>query len=163
MNTFDLVFLVVLLLSMALGVWRGLISEVFALLGLFVALIAAWEAAVFFVPLMEVFGVVDWLCWPLGFLLVFVLVLLLLGLLRFLLRSLLSIAGLSPMDRFLGAVFGIARALMLAVLVVGAAGLTELPREPWWQASRCAPPLETVVVAAKPWLPPELGQRIKYR
>ncbi len=163
MNAFDLVFLALLLLSVALGIWRGLVSEVFALLGLFLALIAAWELAGFFVPLLEVFGVTDWLRWPLGFLLVFVLMLLLLGMLRFLLRGLLSIAGLSPMDRFLGAVFGFVRALVLAVLVVGAAGLTELPREPWWQAARSAPPLETVVVAAKPWLPPELGQRIKYR
>ncbi|KAF7600524.1 MAG: colicin V production protein [Candidatus Dactylopiibacterium carminicum] len=163
MNAFDLIFLVLMLLSIAVGLWRGLISEVFALLGLFVALFAAWELAWFCVPLMSALRIADWLQWPLAFLVVFMLVLLLLGLLRFLLRGLLSIAGLSPMDRGLGALFGAARGLLLAVLAVAVAGMTDLPREPWWKTAKLAPPLETAVIAAKPWLPPELGKRIKYR
>jgi len=45
MTVFDYVFLGVLALSAVVGMWRGLVSEVIALLAWAVALFAAWRCA----------------------------------------------------------------------------------------------------------------------
>lgn len=162
MSVFDQVFLGLLALSVLLGLWRGLVSEVFALAGWLLAVFLAWQAASYAAPYLA--GVIEtnWLRWPAAFALVFILVMLVLALLRFLLRELISVSGLTVLDRFAGAGFGVLRAMVLALLAVAAAGMTTLPREAWWRASVCAPPLETAVIAAKPWLPKDLAERIKY-
>lgn len=163
MTAFDYAFLGLLGLSLLLGVWRGLISEVFALASWIVALVAAWRLADFLAAFLVGQIHLPWARWLAAFLIVFVVVLLVLAVLRFTLRELLKVVGLNPLDRFLGAGFGVLRALVVAVLLVAAGGLTTLPKESWWSESVFAPPLETAVIAAKPWLPKELAVRIKYR
>jgi membrane protein required for colicin V production len=63
----------------------------------------------------------------------------------------------------LGASFGVLRGMLVVVLAVMLAGMTSLPAAAWWREAVLAPPLETAVIAAKPWLPQELAKRIKYR
>jgi membrane protein required for colicin V production len=63
----------------------------------------------------------------------------------------------------LGALFGLARGVLLLLALVMLAGLTPLPRQSWWRQALFAPPLETAVVALKPWLPAALAQRLQYR
>ena len=102
MTVFDYVFLAVLGLSAAIGMWRGLVSEVMAVLAWVAALFAAWryneEAAQVFSGLIaepmwrQVAG---------GALVVFG-VLILAALIRYLLRELLRAAGLGATDRFSG-------------------------------------------------------------
>jgi membrane protein required for colicin V production len=48
-------------------------------------------------------------------------------------------------------------------VLVLVAGLTPLPKATWWREALLAPPFETVVLAAKPWMPQELARRIGYR
>jgi membrane protein required for colicin V production len=43
------------------------------------------------------------------------------------------------------------------------AGMTPLPKADWWRDSTLALPLETAVIAAKPWLPAEAAKRIRFR
>lgn len=162
MTGFDYAFLGLLLLSVLLGMWRGLVSEVFALLGWVVAIALAWKGATPLAPVLAGAVHVSWLRWPLAFLVIFIVLLVVLAVLRWVLRSLLDVSGLSPVDRLLGACFGAVRAIVVAILVVAAAGMSKLPKESWWREASFAPPLETAVIAAKPLLPKELGQRIKY-
>ncbi len=162
MSTFDQVFLAVMAASILLGLWRGLVSEIFTLLGWVVALILAWKLAPLCVPLLGAVVKAEWARWPVAFASIFIGVLLLLAVLRFLLRSLLSISGLSLFDRLAGAGFGVLRGLVLALLFVAGAGLTDLPAKPWWRESVFAPPLVTAVIAARPWLPKELAERLRY-
>jgi len=98
-----------------------------------------------------------------GFVTVFVATLLLFALARLLLSSLLRAVGLGLVDRFLGGLFGFGRGVLVVWVVVLLAGLTDLPRQEWWRESLLTPPLETAVVASKPWLPPTLAQKIHYR
>lgn len=163
MTAFDYAFLVVACLSILLGLWRGLIVELFALAAWVVAFVAARLCAPVLAPHMAQWISAPWLQIVVAFVAVFVLVLIVMALLRLLVRELLAAVGLSVVDRLLGACFGALRAAVLSVLIVGAAGMTSLPREPWWCDAVFAPPLETAVIAAKPWLPPELARRIKYR
>jgi len=163
MTVFDYVFLAVLGLSAAVGMWRGLVSEVMAVLAWVVALFAAWryneQAAAVFT------GVIVEPLWRqvAGGALVVVGVLILTALIRYLLRQLLRAAGLGATDRFFGALFGIARGLLVALVVVLIGGLAGLSREPWWTQALFAPPLETAVIAAKPWLPDVVADKIRFR
>lgn len=162
MSAFDYAFLGLLFLSVLLGLWRGLVSEVFSLLGWIVAVAVAWQMAGQVAPFLAGLVQAAWLRWPVAFVLVFIVLLIVLAVVRWILRSLLAASGMSPVDRLFGACFGAVRALIVALLFVAAAGMSNLPKEVWWREAVFAPPLETAVIAVKPWLPKELGQRIKY-
>ena len=160
---FDWAVMTVVVLSSLLGMWRGLVSEVFALLGWVAAFFAArmWGG-----PAADVLSV--WLHdaslrQVAGYAAVFVVTLLLFAALGFLLSRFLRMIGMGLVDRFLGTLFGIARSLLIVLAGVLLGGLTELPRQDWWREALLAPPLETAVVAAKPWLPPQVAQRIRFR
>lgn len=167
MTVFDFVVIGVVLLSLVIGAWRGVVSEILALLAWVVAFLAArtwatpaggWLAT----------GLADSLAEPLlqqvaGFVAIFVAVLILFALARWMVSLLLRAVGLAPLDRVLGALFGIARGVLVVWVGVLLAGLTALPQQQWWRQAVLSPPLETAVLAAKPWLPPELAKRIRYR
>lgn len=163
MTVFDYAVLGAVALSLLLGVWRGVVSEILALVAWVAAFVSArtWAA-----PAGELvaLGVTE-PAWRqvTGFLAVFVAVLILFALARWLLSLLLKAVGLAPLDRVLGAVFGIARGVLVVWVIVLLAGLTALPQQQWWRLALLAPPLETAVLAAKPWLPPDLAKRIRYR
>lgn len=163
MTAFDYAVLAIVAASILLGAWRGLVSEVLALAAWVVALLAGRALAPEMVP---VFG--EWLQEPalqyvVAFVAIVVAVLVAVALLRLALSKLLRAIGLGPLDRFLGAVFGIARGVLVVLLCVLIGGLTTLPQQAWWRQAWLAPPLETAVLAAKPWLPSAVAKRIRYR
>jgi membrane protein required for colicin V production len=161
MTWFDYAVLGVIGLSMLVGVFRGFIREVISLAGWVAAAVLASSLAA---------TVAEW--GPAGgspvarvaiaFVLVFLAIVLLAGLLGWLLANLVKAAGLGLADRILGAIFGFVRGLLVVLVAVMLAGLTALPREPLWRGSVLSGPLETAVIAAKPLLPRELAQRIKF-
>lgn len=163
MTPFDYLVLGVIALSMLFGIWRGVVSEILALVAWIVAFFAA---RAFAAPAGDLVanGMAD-PAWrqASGFIAVFVGVLVLFTLGRWLLSLLLKAVGLRPLDRLLGALFGLARGVLVVWIAVLLGGLTPLPQQAWWSQARLAPPLETAVLAAKPWLPPELSKRIRYR
>ncbi len=162
----DLLILAIVFMSALLGLWRGLVSEVLSLLAWFAAFLAAktWggDAAVLMTGLLRQLSEPS-LRQIIGFVTVFCLTLLIFSVARWLLTHLLSAVGLGLVDRFLGATFGLGRALLIVWIGVLLAGLTDLPRQAWWHESLLVPPMETAVIASKPWLPPALAQKIHYR
>jgi len=162
-TVFDYGVLVVLGLSLLLGFWRGLVSEMLALVAWVVAFFAARATAT------EVGGLFAEVLkdqavqYVVGFAVVFLGVLVVFALLRLAVTGVLAAAGLGVADRFLGGLFGALQglAILLALILVG--GLTSLPQQPWWRHAVTAPPLETAALATKPYLPPEVAKRIRYR
>ena len=163
MTAFDYIVLTVLALSVALGVWRGVVGEVIALVAWVLAFLAAKmfgaEAAQLFFsgiadPAMRL--VAAWVA-------VFVIVLVLMALLRLLLRGMLKALGLSLADRLLGIIFGLARAAIIVLALVAVGGMTMVVKEKWWTEAYFSAPLETAVLASKPWLPSEIAKRIHFR
>ncbi len=162
MTWIDYVVLAVLGLSAVLGVWRGFVREVLALVGwiaaailaaLFSAQLAGIFPADFATPLVRQL---------LAAVLVFVLVLIVAGLCGVFLARLLRAVGLGALDRALGGVFGVARGALIVLVAVLLLGLTELPRHPDWQQARLRGPLETAAIAVKPYLPQAIAARIRY-
>jgi membrane protein required for colicin V production len=160
---FDYAVFATIAASLLLGAWRGVVSEILAL--------AAWVLA-FFVAREFAPAISDWFAGMLhdksmqylaAFAAMFVAVLLVVGIARLVVSFLLRAVGLGLIDRLLGMVFGIARGVLIVLLAVMLGGLTALPHAPWWRNAVLAPPLETAVLAAKPWLPASIAQKIRYR
>lgn len=163
MTFFDYFVLAVMAISLLVGVTRGVVSEILALVAWVAAFIAArlWAAPVGNLLLADL---PDPLWRQLaGFVAVFAAVLVGFALLRWVTTLLLKAVGLRPLDRVLGALFGVVRGMLVLLILVLLAGLTPLPQQQWWRQAIFAPPLETGVLAVKPWLPPELAKRIQYR
>lgn len=163
MTVFDYSFLALVGLMTLVGLWRGLVSEVLAL----VTWVAAFLLARTFAG--EVGGLLGGVIADAfgrqvaGFALIFIVVLLLSGVVRFLLRELLKVAGLGFSDRLLGGCFGLAKGIFIALVLVMLGGMAGAARASWWESAYFAPPLETAVVAVKPWLPEAIAKRIRFR
>jgi membrane protein required for colicin V production len=97
-----------------------------------------------------------------AFLLVFVATLVLVTLLTALVTKFIRVSVLQSLDRWLGALFGLMRGLVLVVAFAVVAGLTSFPTTPVWKDSATGYSLAQTVIQLKPWLPPALASRLKY-
>lgn len=159
---FDYMALLIVAGSLLLGMWRGFLREVFALIG--------WVVA-FFVARALAPTVARWLPGDLpggdvtqgilAFILVFVAVVFLAGIVNAILGKVADISGLRPADRGLGMLFGIARGVLILMVLVTAARLTELPNQPFWQNSLLRPYIEQGIAALRPFLPEAVGQYVQ--
>lgn len=156
----DGVLLAVLLVSLAVGVWRGLVFEVLSLLGWLAAYIAAQAVS----P-----TVATWL--PLGvpgsalnhgaaFAITFIGALLLWALVSRLLRALIHATPLQAIDRVLGAVFGLLRGAIVLLAVATVVALTPAARSPAWQHSQGAVWLGAMLAGLKPVLPEAVSRHL---
>ena len=163
MTWFDVLALAIVFLSLLLGLFRGFVREVLSLAGWVAAALIASRFAEHAAVWMPQGIPSEHVRLALGFFAVFVVVLIVASLLGSLLGALARAAGLGFMDRMLGAIFGIARGVLILVLFVLAAGLTPLPRTTWWATSLFTGPLERAAIAALPFLPEAIAARIRYR
>jgi len=93
-----------------------------------------------------------------GFVLVFVLVLVASAILANLLKKLASVAGLGPLDRVLGALFGALRGLLLLLTLTVVVNLSDWRGHEHWQNSAVANWLNQTLLALRPLLPAEFGK-----
>jgi len=162
MTWFDYAVFAIVGLSVLLAVLRGVVREIAALTG--------WAAALILSSLFAQ-QLAQWLPASLSpilraviaYLVIFLGVLLLSGLAGVLLAKLFRVAGMGFTDRAVGALFGLVRGALIVFVAVMLAGLTRLPKEPFWREAALSGPIETAVLAARPALPKDLAQRIRYR
>lgn len=162
MTWLDYAVLVVLAISIGWGVYRGLVHEVMSLAGWVIAFLAA---NLFSGPLSETLP--QSIARPeirvlVAFMAVFIGTLVVTTLATFLLNKIVQATGLGNLDRLLGALFGLARGLVIALAFALLAGLTTLPRQRIWTDSASGAQLEQAAMALKPWLPPAFAERLRY-
>lgn len=154
--------LAVIAISAIIGLLRGFIREVLSL----VAYLAAFVAAIWWGPTVS-----SWLTVLLengllrtvsAYAAVFIIALLAVGLLNMALGALIDRTGLTPADHGLGALFGTLRGLVLALALVGLAGYTQLPAEPWWREARTSAALVKGFQQLKGLLPPSVAELLPY-
>ncbi len=162
MTLFDLAVIAIIGLSVLLSVIRGLVREVLALAAWVVAFLAANLLSGAVVPWMPEALASEELRLLAAFVCVFLGVLITMSLLAMLASRLVKNAGLGLEDRLLGAAFGLARGLLVVMILVLLAGLTSLPRQAVWRNAVLSGPLEAFAGMIRPWLPAQLAQRIKY-
>ena len=162
MTWLDYAVLVVVAISIAWGVYRGLVHEVMSLAGWVIAFLAA---NLFSAPLSATLP--QSIARPelrvlVAFMALFIGTLVVTTLATFLLDKLVQSTGLGNLDRLLGALFGLARGLVIALAFALLAGLTTLPQQRIWIDSASAAQLEQAAMALKPWLPPAFAERLRY-
>jgi membrane protein required for colicin V production len=158
LSALDWICAALLLASLMLGAWRGLVFELMSIAGWLIAFLAArWAAAV----------VGDWLPmgespeplrYAAGFVLVFIAVAFLCGMLATLARHAAKALGVRPVDRVFGALFGALRGVLVLVVLAALVLMTPMRDEDWWRTSHSAAWLEMALSWLHPLLPESFGK-----
>jgi len=93
-----------------------------------------------------------------AFVLIFIASVFAAGLLAFLLKKLVAAVGLAPVDRVLGAAFGVLRGVVLLLAATVVIDMTALKSSDWWRESKGAPVLAATLKAIKPVLPEQFAK-----
>ena len=154
----DWIFLAVLAFSMLLGAWRGLVYEVLSVLGWAVLFYAAQYFAPMVAGWLPLQSSSETVRYAAAFVLVFVAAVFAAGGLAFLLKKLIEAIGLRPVDRTMGAAFGLVRGVILLLAIAVEMDMTALKKNVWWQESKGAPILSATLNGLKPVLPEQFAK-----
>lgn len=148
----DWFVVLVMLGSIAVGLWRGLIRTVFGLGAWVVGLVGAPLAAP---AAIEATGMQahPWVVLVVMFVALFVTI----RLMGSMVARLLGKIGLGGADRGLGALLGAARAVLLLLVVAVAARALKLDETASWREAHSRPLLDALVHLAEPYLPQRIG------
>lgn len=144
MPIIDILIAVTLLISILVGIFRGFIKEAVSIAAL---LVAIWAALYFGPAIGEVSD--SWISssemqtW-FGRILVFAVILVLGGLIGWGLSKLVHLSVLSGIDRMVGAIFGVARGVLLVALFIIGGQFAGFDNDSWWRASKIIPHFEKV-------------------
>jgi membrane protein required for colicin V production len=157
MAAIDWILVAVLAASMLLGAWRGLVYEVLSVMGWIAAfLLAQWFAPDVAEKLpMQNSG--ETLRYAAAFVLVFIVSVFVAGLISALMKKIISVVGLRPVDRILGATFGLFRGLILLLAFSVVVHTTALQESDWWLESQGGPMLMNLLKGLRPMLPEKFG------
>ena len=147
-----------LVVSLIIGAWRGLVYEILSVLGWALSFyIAQWfaPAVAAVLPLQSASDPVRYAA---AFVLIFIVSVFLAGLLAVLFKKLVEAIGLRPVDRTLGAAFGLVRGVILLLAVTVVVNMTAFKAGTWWQESVGAGVLTAAVKGLKPVLPEQFAK-----
>ena len=154
----DWIFAAVLLLSMALGAWRGLVYEVLSLINWVAAFVLAQWLAHDVSGYLPISGTSESVRYAAGFVLVFVVSMMVGGLIAVLIKKLTTAVGLRPVDRVLGAVFGLTRGVLLSLVATAVVSMTPMKNTVTWQESMGVQVALAVLKGLKPVLPRDVDR-----
>lgn len=158
MGVLDWIFLAVLGLSLLIGAWRGLVFEVLSLAAWVAAFVAAQWLATDVARWLPMMGAAEPLRYAAGFLLTFLAAAFIGGLIAVVVKKMVNVAGLAPVDRGLGAVFGLVRGMVLLLAAAVVVAMTPLKNNTGWNESVGAGFLGVVLKGMKPLVPQEFGK-----
>lgn len=163
MTQFDYIVLIIVLLSVLLGWWRGLVYEILSLLSWITSYFVAKSWMAEFTPYMPEVLEGNGLKSAAAFFAVFVVTLILCGIAAWALSKLIKSFGLDwRTDGVLGAFFGFMRGWLLVLLIVLLAGLTKLPQTLFWRDALFSKTLQNVALLAKDLLPDDMAKRVSF-
>ena len=144
MPIIDILIAAAILVSVVVGIFRGFVKEAISIAAL---LVAIW-AALYFGPeagnISENWFKSEELQMWFGRVLVFLVILSLGGLLGWGISKLVRLSVLSGMDRLLGAVFGVARGILLVAVAIIGGQFAGFDNDNWWLQSKLIPHFEVV-------------------
>jgi membrane protein required for colicin V production len=156
--TLDWILLSVLGASFLLGAWRGLVYEVLSVMSWIAAFVVAQWLAPDAAALLPVQRAPEAGRYAVGFVVVFIAVVFAGALLAWLTKKLVQSVGLRPVDRTLGAAFGLIRGVVLVLAVAVVVNMSPARRATWWTESKGVEVSMAVLKSLKPTLPERFGQ-----
>jgi membrane protein required for colicin V production len=158
MPALDWVFLAVLAASLLLGAWRGLVYEVLSVMSWIAAFVVAQWLAPDAAALLPVERAPEAGRYAIGFVVVFIAVVFVGAVLAWLTKKLVQAVGLRPVDRTLGAMFGLIRGVVLLLAVAVVVNMSPARRAVWWTEAKGAAISMAVLKELKPLLPERFGR-----
>ena len=157
MNEIDYAIIAILVISLLIGVLRGLIKEVLSLAAWIVAIWVGLTYSRHFSVLLE--NIIDFPAARIAaaFVLLLICTLIVSGIVNYFAELLLEKTGLTSVDRFLGLFLGIARGGIVIALLIMLAGLTPVPELAIWQNSTLIPHFLKLALWLREQIPPELA------
>ena len=144
MPIIDIIIAVAIVISIGVGIFRGFIKEAISIGSL---VIAIWAALYFGPEVGDIsqnwFSSEELQMW-FGRILVFAAILLVGGLLGWGISKLVQMSPLSGVDRFLGALFGTLRGVLLVGVAVIGGQFAGFDNDEWWVESQLLPHFEVV-------------------
>jgi len=160
---FDYIVIAVLVLSVVLGMFRGMVKEVLSLANW---VIAFWVANRYGAEMAVYMDWAESLTPPMKALIgcaaAFFATMIVGAILISVLGKIGAAAGLSFADRGLGGVFGFGRGLFIVLVLVTAAGFTSLPEQPFWRDATFSPLAVDAMREIKPHLPETVAKWVRY-
>lgn len=158
----DYIILAIIIVSAIVGLLRGFLREIISLAtwgaAIAIGIIFSEDASAHLAPYVSVPSVRI----ILAFGILFIATLFLGGLINMLVNQIVKATGLSGTDRVVGFVFGIMRGAVLVAILVLAAGLTPLTKDPWWQQSQLLIYFEPLAVGLREMFPPDLFEQFTF-
>jgi membrane protein required for colicin V production len=158
MSALDWIFAAGLLASVALGVWRGFVYEVLSVLNWLLAFVLAQWLGGDVGRHLPIDAGSESLVQIAGFVVVFVVSVFAGGVLVWGLPKLIEQAGLRPVDRGLGGVFGLLRGVILLLALTVLVLMTPLKNQAWWRESAGVGISMRALDLLKPVLPQSVGK-----
>jgi membrane protein required for colicin V production len=158
MAALDWVFVAVLAVSFFVGAWRGLVYEVLSVMSWIAAFIVAQWLAPEAAGWLPVDRAPEAGRYAMGFIVVFIAVVFAGALLAWLVKKLIEAVGLRPVDRTLGAAFGLVRGAILLMAVAVVVNMSPARSAVWWTESKGAGVSLAALKGLKPVLPERFGQ-----
>ena len=161
MTGIDIGVLAILLVSLLIGLWRGLLYEVLSLLGWPIAFFLSKMSADSLAPLLPMEQ--EAMRVTVAYALVFIAALIGWGIVARLTSRMLKSIGSVWTDMMMGGLFGVLRGGMVVLVLVWLAGLTRVPEQPFWRGAVTSKVLEDIALLTKSWLPDDIRKRVHYR
>ena len=162
MTLFDYLVLFVLVASVIISTLRGVVKEILSLVGWVVAFVVANMYGAHLAPMLPSVIPGDATRLIVSYVALFLGVRLLMGLLTMAIDAVVKATGLSLADRGLGGLFGLARGMVIVLAGVILAGMTDLPKQPFWKNALLSPMAETGARTVRPFLPAALARHIQF-
>lgn len=161
MTGFDYVVLAILLSSLIIGTLRGLVKEILSLISWVVAFVVANAYGAALAPMLTVIPG-ETVRLMVAFVALFLGSRILMGLVMMAVDLMLKATGLSPANRLLGALFGLARGGVIVLAAVIVCGMTALPKQAFWTGAVTSPMAEDGARLVKTLLPPDLARHVQF-
>lgn len=162
MTMFDYVVLFIIAVSVLVSLMRGAVKEFLSIAAWVLAFYVAQNYASLLIPLLPDAIPSEMLKMMAAFLILFLAVLFISSLISIAITSLLSKVGIGWFNRLVGALFGLAKGLLIVCVLVFLAGMTQLPKDALWTNAMLSAPLEALVKSLMPLLPPSLTQYVSF-
>ncbi|MEN9471418.1 MAG: colicin production protein [Pseudomonadota bacterium] len=160
-NWIDYTIIAIMALSVLISVMRGFVREVISLVIWVAAITVSFIFYQYIANLLINIIHSDSVRLVISFVGLFIATLVLGMLINYLIGQLVSNTGLSGTDRVLGIVFGIARAIIVVVLLIMLAGLTPFAKEATWQESVLVPHFQPLENWLSSFLPDSIHSQLE--
>lgn len=158
MHWVDIAVVSIIGLSVLISLFRGFVKEALSLVTWIAAVIIAMYFSSRLASYLPLSIESPTARTAIAFFALFIVTLIAGAMINYLISQMVDKTGLSGTDRLLGVLFGIARGGLIVALLVLLAGLTNMPKESWWQSTRTLPFFEKVAVQVKDVMPVEWQQ-----